>query len=149
MALTKMLYLAMVYMVTNYLLACFVITKEMFSRYPKMDAATFDACMYDLQDLAARHGISYEALNLLIYVVLFIAIIAFNVLACWLLNKGRVWLEEKLSKNRFIMAIEKRESITATFGIVVAVVASLVGFALSVLGAEFVLEDIFRHILLG
>ena len=111
-----------------------------------MDAATFDACMYDLQDLAARHGISYEALNLLIYVVLFIAIIAFNILACWLLNKGRVWFEEKLSKNRFIMAIEKRESITATFGTVVAVVAPLIGFALCVLGAEFVLEDIFRHI---
>ena len=118
MSLTKVFYSVMICVAFYYFMTYCMITSFGFDTYPNMDAATFEKCMTNLQEMANEYEISYEALNLLIYVVLFAAIIAFNIFLCWLLNK-RAWLEEKLSKSKFIMAIEKYKVITIIPGLII------------------------------
>ena len=55
-------------------------TMEAIERYNINDPMAFTNCMVDLMSLAKYFGISYELLNILIYVVLFIVIILFNIL---------------------------------------------------------------------
>lgn len=130
LALTKMLYYVITCASLFYLWVCVGFTLDMiFDRYPHMNGITFDMCMHDLQFLASNIGISYETLNVLIYVVLFAVILAFNISACRLLSKCRNWLEEKLSKSKFIMAIEKRNYIIAPIGAIVLVATPfIIGF---------------------
>lgn len=53
-------------------------TLEAINRYNINDPNAFTNCMLDLISLASYLGISYETLNILIYVIGFITIIAFN-----------------------------------------------------------------------
>ncbi len=141
LALTKMLYFVIICIVLAYFVAYLNFTFEVLDRYPHMNDYAFGMCMQDLQLLASYMGISYETLNVLIYVVLFAVILTFNISACRLLSKCRNWLEEKLSKSKFIMAIEKRNYIIAPIGAVVLVAAPF--FAIFYLtGIIFVTHDI-------
>ena len=128
LALTRILYYVIACIAFAYFYFCFCFTNECLDRYPEMDEVTFNLCMKDLQVLAAHIGISYEALNLLFYVVLFAVILTFNISACRLLSKCKNWLEEKLSKSKFIMAIEKRGYIIAPIGAVVMVATPFIVF---------------------
>lgn len=61
-----------------YLMYYIFYTNLAISRYSINNANSFNNCMLDLQMIAKQAGITYEELNIYIYVVLFAAIMAFN-----------------------------------------------------------------------
>lgn len=64
---------------STYMLFCIWFTIHFINRYSLGDPYAFMNCMIDLDSLAMYIGISYELLNILIYVVAFILIQLFNI----------------------------------------------------------------------
>ena len=68
--------------------SCYALfTIDAINRYNISNPNSFTNCMIDLLSLAAYLGITYETLNILIYVVLFVVIISINYILSKIISK--------------------------------------------------------------